>query len=667
MEKKQTSNTSGDKTVIATKGNPPSAKDKIVNLIGTCFNKRYLIESQIGTGGMSDVYRAVDLHLQKAGIDEPFVAIKVLQTQFSGIEDVKKILIKEALKTQKLSHPNIIRVFDVDTDGEYDFMVMEWLDGESLDQIINSSKPMGISFTKTKTIIKQIANALSYAHKNGLIHTDLKPSNIFLTRKGEIKVFDFGVAHSLQLNYDKYAVQDKNTTSALTGHTPAYASLEQLNGELPCESDDIFAFSCIIYELLSSKHPYQRIAANKINTSKTKLNKPKNMSYYHWLTLKKGLALQKNNRISNISDLISGLCKNLYPKIAASIAIMFVFYAMSKTYLEQNKEITDLNNKVSVYEQYSSKVANYLTLTTSDFLSEINIIETEAPLITQALLRKHQQEFIDIVEQKIKNAPTAGKGKFKNIDAVNAILAEGLNYYPDSLRLRKIQNEQNTSRLSIITALIDSLDQLLIQGRYQEQGAYTIPNLLSDLALLVPDEEYFATAEAFELYENKFNKALDSRNYKELNTLIEIGELVFHNNEDAQSILQKSKQMAYAVTEFSKYTEALKKQPNSAIFPYEAAAIFYQRDIDKLSEQLSLVNNYQNLIVLDKKIDKFSKLFPLDFKPLLALQKLEASTCFSYANVMMDKRAFAKAKGLITRGNELLESLEKAELLATNY
>ena len=272
--------------------------------MGKCFNKRYLIESQIGNGGMSDIYRAKDLHLEDEGIDEPYVAIKVLQPEFSQRSEAKQLLIKEARKTQQLSHPNIIRVYDVDADGDYHFMVMEWLDGEPLDQVIKRSKPLGLPFKGVLKLLQQIAAALIYAHKAGIVHTDLKPSNIILTREGDIKVFDFGVARAMQLNVDQYAMPDKENTTPHSGYTPAYASLEQLEGEPPCIADDIYAFSCIIYELLAGKHPYQRVAANKVDPGKVSLVKPKHINYYLWLTLKKGLALKKADRASDVSGML---------------------------------------------------------------------------------------------------------------------------------------------------------------------------------------------------------------------------------------------------------------------------------------------------------------------------------------------------------------------------
>ncbi|WP_025564935.1 serine/threonine-protein kinase [Psychromonas sp. SP041] len=654
---KNSEHSSNDDKTIITKKNIITPKNiSNSNLINKCFNERYLIESQIGTGGMSDVYRAVDLHLKQAGVTEPFVAIKVLQTQFSDMPDAQQILINEALQTQKLSHPNIIRVYDVNSDGDYHFMVMEWLDGESLDQVVNSSKPLGISFEKTKTIITQIASALSYAHQEGLIHTDLKPSNIFLTRSGNIKIFDFGVARSLNLE-DEYAIQDNASNTGLNGHTPAYASLEQLNEETTCEQDDIFAFSCIIYELLSSKHPYNRIAANKVNLQTSKLVKPKNISLYHWSSLKKGLALKKADRIEKVDELISMLSKRLFPKLTITFAIIAVSVLAGKTYYQQHENIKLLTNELQINNQQAIEVDSLLVLDASELLTKIDQIKLENNLIAQALLRQRQQELISVFEQKIEDAPTVGHGKYKNHAAVNKILKQGLEYYPDSLRLQEIQEQQETSRQAIITALIEKLDRLLIQGRYDEIGDNSVTTLLSDLSLLIPNEQYIATSEAFNLFEKKFNTALTNKNYNELNELIKTGELVFYNYKGAKEIIAFSKQMTSAVSELSKYAEDVKNSPDKAIFPKASAAIFYKKDIESLEKQLSEARSFNTYIAIDKKIAQFAKQFPVNFEPLVALQRQVASNLFTYANKLMEIKSFTKAKFLIKRGNTLLRDL----------
>ncbi|MCK5818648.1 MAG: serine/threonine protein kinase [Psychromonas sp.] len=311
--------------------------------IGKCFNNRYLIETHLGTGGMSEVFRAIDLELQNANIQEPYVALKILQSKFNDQFDAKKILMKESFKTQKLSHPNIIRVYSAGSDNEHHYMIMEWLDGESLDQLINRSKPYGIPFNKAKSIIKKVSSGLKYAHSLGIIHTDLKPSNIFLTLKGEVKIFDFGVAGSIQLNYNPYALEEKSETCIVEGHTPAYASLEQLNDKPPCIEDDVFAFSCIIYELISSKHPYKRIAMNKISKKDLNLIKPMNINLIQWRALKQGLAQKKVDRTVSIEKLEKQLNKKYFNKVISLILISSILIFSGYIYNEKNIEIKDLN------------------------------------------------------------------------------------------------------------------------------------------------------------------------------------------------------------------------------------------------------------------------------------------------------------------------------------
>lgn len=650
-----------DKTVISKKGVKVEASKSKTNLLGKCFNDRYLIESQIGTGGMSDVYRAVDLHLKNAGVDESFVAIKILQTQFSDMPDAQQILINEALQTQKLSHPNIIRVYDVNSDGDYYFMVMEWLDGESLDQIINSSKPIGTAFEKTKVIIDQIADALAYAHSEALIHTDLKPSNIFLTRKGKIKIFDFGVARYLTLNDEsyQYSVQEETNNSALNGHTPAYASLEQLNGEAPSKQDDIYAFSCIIYELLTSKHPYNRVAANKIKPLNSKLIKPKNLSISHWSSLKKGLALKKIDRVKNVSDLSDSFDKKLSSKIAIGLLVLVVGGIGANALYKQSQEINTLTNQLAITTQQTETINSYAALSASDFLKQAEQIQSKNHLIAQALFREHQSELIGIFDNKIDNIPTLKDGKYKDYTSVNAVLDQAFKYYPDSERLQKIKKHQDTSRESTITALVEKLDQLLIQGRYSEPGESSISNLLSDLSLLLlPDEKYVATDKAFKLFEKNFNKSIANQNYNALNNLIEVGELVFYNYPGAEDIIESSKLMTTAVSALAKYSEDVKKSPKTAVFPQKEAAIFYKNEIESLTKQLSDARNYSGYMRVDNRISTFAKKFPKGFDPLVKLQEQEASSLFTYANKLMEIRSFVRAKRLINRGNALLRELK---------
>ncbi len=233
------------------------------SLLGETVKNRYEIESLIGHGGLCDVFLAKDKILESSGADVPYVALKVLQKEYASQPETARMLIREAQQTQKLSHPNIIRVYDFGVDGEIYFLVMEYVDGETLEGLIQRSRPDGLKYNATLSILNQTLDALSYAHSLGVVHADLKPANIILTSEGKVKLLDFGVSKTHQLKHDQYAAKRKSQDTDTLGYTPNYASLDILSGKEPKQSDDLFAFFCITFELLSCKHPYGRTPVNE--------------------------------------------------------------------------------------------------------------------------------------------------------------------------------------------------------------------------------------------------------------------------------------------------------------------------------------------------------------------------------------------------------------------
>lgn len=179
------------------------------NLIGQTVKNRYEIESILGHGGLCDVYLAKDKILESSGSESPYVALKVLQKEFASQPETARMLIREAQQTQRLSHPNVIRVFDFGVDGDIYFLVMEYIDGETLESLIQRSRPNGLKYHAMLSILNQILDALSYAHSLGVVHADLKPANVILTSEGHVKLLDFGVSKTHQIKQDQYAAKRK--------------------------------------------------------------------------------------------------------------------------------------------------------------------------------------------------------------------------------------------------------------------------------------------------------------------------------------------------------------------------------------------------------------------------------------------------------------------------
>ncbi|MEL7451196.1 MAG: serine/threonine-protein kinase, partial [Pseudomonadota bacterium] len=173
----------------AGRGDAPLAVDSVIK-------ERFVLQAEIGKGGMGVVFKALDLRKQEALDRNPYVAVKVLNEEFKRHPESLKALQREARKAQDLAHPNIVNVFDFDRDGDDVYMTMEYLEGEPLDELIQKQAMSGLPKDEAFPIIRGMALALNYAHEKGIIHSDFKPANCFLNKDGVVKVFDFGIARA---------------------------------------------------------------------------------------------------------------------------------------------------------------------------------------------------------------------------------------------------------------------------------------------------------------------------------------------------------------------------------------------------------------------------------------------------------------------------------------
>jgi len=653
-------NDNQDKTRIA--GVKENSQSKTCNLTGTKLNNRYLIEEKIGSGGMSDVYKARDLYLEKADVEESLVAIKVLQSEISDISDATQLLIKEAKKTQLLSHPNIISVFDVDFDGKYHYIVMEWLDGEPLDQIIKRAKPMGLPYKGVKNIVDQVALALSYAHTSGIVHTDLKPANIMLTRNGTIKVFDFGVAQALKAKQDAYALEESDTNSDIAGFTPAYASKEQLNGEPSSPSDDLFSFACIVYELLSSKHPYNRKAANEVNIEQFSLKKPSNINFLSWIALKSALALNKKDRTKDVTTFHTALNRKILPKTLSFAASIAVLSMISVAYTEQNNKIETLQSSLDNQSRNFSDLMSLGKLSTTQLLAKYDSFPEDKLIAREALMRQHQQRVIDIFETKISKVSKDSNNKYKNYDEINDILNDALKYYPDSMRLAHMKQAEETSKKSIIDALSDRLELLLSQARYHETHNNNISQLIDDLTFLDQDFKFVPTEASFLLFQTNFNDAVTKHYVTEIDRLIDIANLTLVNLDQAKPLLAFAQDMKKSVKILAKYNLDYAKNSDTP-FPSVAAEIFYLKTFESFQTEITIATDHHQLQKVADHIQIITSQLPNDFKHSIKIKKLVASGYLSYANKLMEKKRFLEAQKLVKKGNKLYDEVNSVSFL----
>ncbi len=208
----------------------------------TLLMGRYRIRRELGVGGMGRVYMGVDERLNSMP-----VAIKVLRDLLNRDASSIKRLAREAELSMRLSHPNVIRIHNFEDDGSVRFLVMEYVDGETLRDVIAARDRLDES--ETRRIGIEICRGLEHAHEKGIIHRDLKPGNILIGRNGSIKIADFGIARACRDSMSRL-------TSMQDSGTLLYMSPEQLDGDSSVASD-IYSLGCVLYEMLSGDPPFK--------------------------------------------------------------------------------------------------------------------------------------------------------------------------------------------------------------------------------------------------------------------------------------------------------------------------------------------------------------------------------------------------------------------------
>ncbi|UFJ41988.1 Stk1 family PASTA domain-containing Ser/Thr kinase [Brevibacillus humidisoli] len=207
---------------------------------GQRLGGRYQLQNRIGGGGMAVVYKATDLVLNR------IVAVKVLRSQFGSDEDFVQRFRREAQAVASLSHPNVVSVYDVGQEDDTYFMVMEYIEGSNLKDVINERGALPVA--EAVRIALQICDALDHAHQNHIIHRDIKPQNILIGTNGRVKVTDFGIARAV--------------TSATITHTGSvlgsvhYFSPEQARGGVTAEKSDIYSLGIVLYEMVTGQLPF---------------------------------------------------------------------------------------------------------------------------------------------------------------------------------------------------------------------------------------------------------------------------------------------------------------------------------------------------------------------------------------------------------------------------
>lgn len=300
---------------------PPARRDSEhqVYAPGTIIRKRFLLEREIGRGGMGVVFTARDLLKEEVGDQDSLIAIKLLSEDFKSHPDALRMLQQETRKTQTLAHPNVVTVYDFDRDGDTVYMTMEFLSGSPLTDYVKQHEFSSTNLKDVLPVISDIVHGLEYAHKQGIIHSDLKPGNIFITEQQVTKIVDFGIARALMDSgtAQKSASQPEpgeqgggdsltalSDTDPVFALSPKYASPEMFDDAPPDTRDDIYALACITYQLLAGRHPFAGRPADEAKQRGMVPEPVASLSARQWKGLCAGLSLDRATRTASAEQFL---------------------------------------------------------------------------------------------------------------------------------------------------------------------------------------------------------------------------------------------------------------------------------------------------------------------------------------------------------------------------
>ncbi|SFX70734.1 protein kinase domain-containing protein [Marinospirillum alkaliphilum] len=559
---------------------------------GSIIKDRFILDKVLGAGGMGKVFQARDLLKVEANDANPYVAMKVLTEDFKAHPQSFIALQREASRQQKLAHPNIATVYDFDRigmTGTQVFITMELLVGKPLDTYIRKVvRPKGgLPFEEAFPIIQQLGAALSYAHQRGIVHSDFKPGNAFLCDDGTVKTLDFGIARAVNAGGSD-AEKDKKDTAAkaegskdefdagsLGALTPAYASLEMLQGKDPSTQDDLYALACVAYELLTGYHPFNKKSAAKAREAKLVPGPVKGLKKRQMKGLIHGLAFEKEKRTPTVEQFLEELegkanwHKN--PWVLASAFTLVLGVAAYNPVMNQLDE-----------RHIQRLIADVLSGQPQLIENTINQLPQLDVNARNRVTENGREVLQPWFQQLINRAVNLEEGRY-DFDQAEVELARMAQLYPDSAALNAQRNHLDLQRNRYIHQLSQQLNQALdnewlLPSTEREQRS--ISEILSLVIAVAPQHALLEDPRIPDAYATAAQEAINLGDLEQARIYLDIGlarmsrDIDLINTQDRWQLAQDRQRRESRISQLREaFGEQEMTEPNLALFTSNREAI----------------------------------------------------------------------------------------------
>lgn len=417
---------------------------------GDVLGRRYLLMKRLSEGGTSLIYRARDmLAITGPNDEQSHVAIKVIKPEMAGYAE--DLTFYETLTTRHLSHPNIVRVFDFHKENELSYVSMELLEGEPLSELLKRSPDGGIGRQKACRIFTEMCQALEYAHGEGVIHSDIKPSNVLILENGSVKVIDFATARSF-IQVAAVGKSNVGEESSLYGYTLSYASPDIARSLEAAPADDVFSLACIFYEMLTGTHPFGRKASNEL-TDADKPTRPAGMNIWSWMVLRNALQVDRDKRIASVARFhrLWNASRRVWPGMAAGICAVALLGAGGvwvKGYVDQHlTHQSHLENAWSQQLASGEFVSRFEAMAAAQRLQHVSELDG----VDAGLLQQVKPLFVAPLATAIDTALSFSEGdEIPDFQALTNEIDRVAAYFPDSLQLDQLRRQVTQRREQLV-------------------------------------------------------------------------------------------------------------------------------------------------------------------------------------------------------------------------
>jgi len=601
---------------------------------GAVLNGRYEIVELLAIGGTSNIYLAHDRLIESAEVGERDVVIKVPRPRdVGGVAIAREMARSEALSTRRIGHDNIVRIHDFGIDGQIAFVVMEYLRGEPLAARLARSPGHRIPQAQAMALIREVGAALAAAHAKGVVHSDLKPGNIFITESGEVRLIDFGTARQARADAE----------SAYLGYSPAYSSAELLDGQPPCPSDDIYSLACIAYEMLSGARPWDSPPAG--GRRRPPLRRPPGLRFGRWRALRQALLYERGRRPRDVRRFVDRLTGTGRGRRTLGIALPLGALAAAlatAVYVGW----TDAADRLALarLERALTPIREAAQDQRETALAALNDLP---PALRSAALAALDRDMIEPLLERVSRSAVHDDADLIGLRREAAALAE---FYPDSARLRSAADRIERTIKERAGALTLELRGIWHAGDFSADSARRVAALIARLdALGLPGIE-LAAADVGR-FERALRESVRNRDFLQLARMAEFQEQLPQLAPLRAVTIDPA--LWAAARELARYH--LTDGDRRGDYPTEAADLFWKPWLAEFAERSKRVWRRSEISQAVAEIAALRGFIPPTYPPYAAARETLAKNLLTKAAYHQMRGEYYQARQLRTQARELID------------